>query len=1630
METLLLINVQGFQESGLSEPWRWWQAEGFPDELAALLREYRADLEWRSFKGTRPGVQEDCVPGKGRAQAGLRVVWAPVTLGANPSHRHWSWQPSTTGGVPLKAAWLIPLPCPMPQPPSGRVSFQRFADVLMASGALELMLRPVLQFIEQLKAMTTATRTEAYRRWRLLGGHLEILLGTSSTPLPQAGAPRLRMGTLDDIQADPCCDDALSVGEWLNACCSPIVVRVTGRTKVVDASMVARALRHDEKHLTLSDLRSSSVIWRHVIRATVFSHQPCRLHVVARASDLMLREMPELYSYFGGNPDQETLRHNALWMCPVQTALQCAESGRVLSWEHGHLHITTAAPQTWFGQLQFSIDPAVQFGELKSIDLLVVFLGFVGPTVFGYEALKHALPFLSAGGAPPCRQMFGVTSPAPPPQSPGVLKTLLDESNFLRLPLELLRRLDDEQISLLRHFGESTNPCLAIQALAGTGKSQVLRALLWLWCHTPQATAGGLAVFTLQSRTLRQEFFDDLMGSGLFDTNVLIWLGRPPPDVPKGSVQTDGSLEDLVIQRLGAGVKTTLDRLTSELDALHLRLEAHVQHVWDWLHPPNRVTEPGVTRAVLLELENSLRSAAGEAMRLLFCDIFLGWPEAAKKACDEVVLVLATVDQTMKICAKLFSTKIAKKLFSMKSISLLGLDEVQRSRLWQLGVLAQHCSTLIAAGDPMQRLTLMGSSGARLDDEIGQGPGLVGEQVSTATYTGDLWAFDPGRFDVQVISGCKRCREPLIGYLVRLYGERLATFRASFDDHRTDLTHVLYSNVDWQSAGDLGAVTSGSAMDQQHRLRCVVWAPHLLLALLGQVLQLLSAEEAQIRATNGTWDPHQPIIFVGFALRRLAGPFAMLLRESLEWSELRTVFNLQLSTPANATVRLGADSTGPTFKFGIILLHRRYVGLDAPDAHCGIQCDQNLAYVQMTRATHALWVWMEEDQLQVDTRTRGRDRAVRFLNERVDVAREMGLPVVRVDLCRADSTVAFLNGITGRLLTEQAWTSLNEMLVWVRTTKAKDLLDAANLGEPLGVVEDVVRALPKSDLVRTERVELRQAMLHTAGIQVVLRSFRQHSAPTSFGMLCADWPELWLLGRGLVDCATALTQLGGRKPSIQLALSMTQFHINRLRFDDVPKAAPANVNPASGVFLADCNGCPALRMLVSFVWALTFHLCQVGLCSDVPDELVQQSRLHKATLVQERSDSDSSSGSGDEDDNLVWFTKSCSSNREAVTLTNRDAAVAAWQQAQARHADVPEFTRAKHISLYAYFGGGVLWQPERVGAVVLRTSRVSMAISTLLSARVLSLAGCADSGSTVNLRPELLHAVLDDGGTAPDAVLWNGLVTAADALHIPLEGDPGPAATERFRSLALSIWSSAKSSTSGSAAGSRPPPASRATPPPPPPPRRPPPSPPARSMPRAPLPNEVPLPQPPVLPPPHHSACPRRRLTIGLDVGGVLLTHTGGGRHEEANWAPGSEDVLSQLLSSGHCVHLLSYVGRNPGAAERWQRRWHALGLLQYFEPHHIHVTNGCKGEVVLARNLPLDVFVDDGLDNLIDVGHACQRLIEEGRHAGPAPRLFLMSRQTSSGPCHQVPLSVVLPFHIQQVDTWHELQQHILGHP
>ena len=200
-------------------------------------------------------------------------------------------------------------------------------------------------------------------------------------------------------------------------------------------------------------------------------------------------------------------------------------------WSAGTVHLLTAAPRSWQGKWRLTFAPkAEHFG-----DSILLVMDYVGPIVSVFNCLRKAMLDEQLAGNPwvatgPLQATLNwddagqVAGPASPPISVSWQNTLTGVIDMnLALP-QSIRGLDAQQRQVLEALRAQAVPCHLVHALAGTGKSYILQAILANWVHARQ-TNDRYILLTLRNRPLRHEFLETLLANKILQPEQVLWGG-------------------------------------------------------------------------------------------------------------------------------------------------------------------------------------------------------------------------------------------------------------------------------------------------------------------------------------------------------------------------------------------------------------------------------------------------------------------------------------------------------------------------------------------------------------------------------------------------------------------------------------------------------------------------------------------------------------------------------------------------------------------------------------------------------------------------------------------------------------------------------------------------------------------------------------------------------------------------------------------------------------------------------------------------------------------------------------------------------------------------------------------------
>ena len=139
----------------------------------------------------------------------------------------------------------------------------------------------------------------------------------------------------------------------------------------------------------------------------------------------------------------------------------------------------------------------------------------------GTSSDMNAPPAVQCSG--PVRAALRWPSPPTAGQANAYAGLFHEDAAFEAMPAALTQRLDEEQRSVLRGISASTKAVHVVDALAGTGKSQLARCLINRW-GSLRDSSHGFWLMTVRTRRLRTEFLESLLSDKVIVLNKIILL--------------------------------------------------------------------------------------------------------------------------------------------------------------------------------------------------------------------------------------------------------------------------------------------------------------------------------------------------------------------------------------------------------------------------------------------------------------------------------------------------------------------------------------------------------------------------------------------------------------------------------------------------------------------------------------------------------------------------------------------------------------------------------------------------------------------------------------------------------------------------------------------------------------------------------------------------------------------------------------------------------------------------------------------------------------------------------------------------------------------------------------------------
>jgi hypothetical protein len=429
-------------------------------------------------------------------------------------------------------------------------------------------------------------------------------------------------------------------------------------------------------------------------------------------------------------------------------------------------------------------------------------LRFAGPERWAYINLGRLHQNDCLAG--PLRQLLGQEATAnctagreaeSPPLSPAnifhcLLPDASEDALDHALPAQLRDLLDKQQRATIVGVCGGNHRLHFVRAYAGTGKTQVGKSLVWLFMQqnlgkAPSAQTGkrDVALWLVRTKVLREEILHDLLDMVLESDAVFVFGGA--------AASTSGDTEDKRFRdRVLAQAPHAIQEITAYTEQLATAFRTFSQCAGDVLEPPVVQT---VRRGTVLD---PVKVAAAKCMRRLWDFFNNDWPEAVKLVMEHIQLIVCTVDVFLKISAK-DAAGPASTIFRAVQPAMALMDEVQRIRDIAFYALAGLLHNIVGMGDPLQKLSQSASrhsfssrvlpwatkrmhqaeadkewSGEQDLDQLTLQPATASETelVTSIVWADEIMEAKKSTVPIWTISGCKRCGEPLVGFICHLAG--------------------------------------------------------------------------------------------------------------------------------------------------------------------------------------------------------------------------------------------------------------------------------------------------------------------------------------------------------------------------------------------------------------------------------------------------------------------------------------------------------------------------------------------------------------------------------------------------------------------------------------------------------------------------------------------------------------------------------------------------------------------------------------------------------------------------------------------------------------------------------------------
>jgi len=652
------------------------------------------------------------------------------------------------------------------------------------------------------------------------------------------------------------------------------------------------------------------------------------------------------------------------------------------------------------------------------------------------------------------------------------------------------------------------------------------------------------------------------------------------------------------------------------------------------------------------------------------------------------------------------------------------MDEVQRRPAETYVALASHHKTVVAVGDrgqqlapPMRARVAQWGQRTLLDSTPPFALDLLLERDRLESARLEREPAAPGAPDspfIHHLSATKRFGNPLAQYLAFAYPGLCRNLCAALQKETT-VTHVWYETncARWYNLGHFTGARQGlkrpfpaTRADDSWQLSAAVWHDGLSTCLAALVLNLLRREVAS-RGPAPVFHVGEMVVAVCSAIRRVVGPFQLVMDKLLANPEVLQAFELTGIRPEHVQVRLPSELTGPSAAYAIVVRHPRnrldnqaaWTREDLNDD--GHQRISELNYIMESRPEKGLYVFMharppdDSEPRSAGTRRARGDRHPKEILEGV-----VGLLIARSFVnCEAPAARCPFQGI-GFGAWQSACSAARHYVSETAEHAMSDIVHASRLvGEGDGNIQDnsvldSMRSLSTASLVTGTQQEAKQHGEARWEAAPPLGDLGRRTWPRGLaGVYNEDWTAQLLsdvmeeLAWRLVDHVAV--QIQGKTAS-QIAVPMLD-------------PLPGFTSPGYGTAQQAAPGAPSLLAgFVMCVWAMyEAHRDP----ENGPPALAMMGVHHKASVHE---------GSG----GLTWWSRACATDREAIILLNvKDADLLTKDRQSQHHPRKP-----RNPPLYCYIGGGVDRQPECITSIVVRTKDAALTAAVVTVCRVLGKA--------------------------------------------------------------------------------------------------------------------------------------------------------------------------------------------------------------------------------------------------------------------------------------------------------------------